>query len=242
MLCTSCSRLTPFRRMPVTSRDRGMWERAVAILELHKGVQITKISKKIERSCRTIRQWRGCFLENGFDNLDLRRSRKIKDDVAEHILIKKKRLIRLVHESPQVHKINRTSWSLKTLAQAYGAVYGESISKSTISAYVRAEGYTFNKAKKVLTSPDPEYRTKLAKITKVLSNLGSEEKFFSIDEFGPVAIRIRGGKALCHKDQTRTIPQRQRSKVKSNMYSRAGAINKPGNALLFRQEEHRRND
>jgi transposase len=194
------------------STDRAKWERAVAILDLHKGVAITKVSRKIERSPRTIQKWRARFLEDGIVNLDLRRSKQLNTDTVEQITIKKKRLVKLIHESPQLHDINRTSWSLLSLAQAYGKVYGESISKSTISEYIRSEGYTFKKAKKVLTSPDPDYRPKLEKITAILRKLKSDEKFFSIDEFGPVAIKIRGGKALCRREEMRTIPQRQTSK------------------------------
>jgi hypothetical protein len=64
----------------------------------------------------------------------------------------------------------------------------------------------------VLTSGDPEYRKKLSKITKALSQLALNEKFFSIDEFGPFSVRVRGGVALVSSDEIRTIPQRQKSK------------------------------
>src|SRR5262245_58602500 len=37
-------------------------------------------------------------------------------------------------------------------------------------------------------------------------------KFFSIDEFGPCAVKRRGSRALVPADVIRTIPQRQRSK------------------------------
>src|SRR5262249_39334404 len=73
-------------------------------------------------------------------------------------------------------------------------------------------GYKFKKAKRSLTSSDPTYRDKLNKIKSTLSHLASTEKFFSIDEFGPFSVRIRGGVALVPGDQIRTIPQRQRSK------------------------------
>jgi hypothetical protein len=36
--------------------------------------------------------------------------------------------------------------------------------------------------------------------------------FFSIDEFGPFSVKIRGGTALVPGDQIRTIPQKQKSK------------------------------
>ena len=81
-----------------------------------------------------------------------------------------------------------------------------------MSQYFKELGYKFKKARKVLTSPDPEYRSKLKQITAILSRLGPQEKFFSIDEFGPCAIKRRGGVALVPADEIRTIPQRQRSK------------------------------
>jgi hypothetical protein len=142
----------------------------------------------------------------------MRRTRDVPDQIIDNIQLKKERIIKLIHESPSLHDINRTSWSLQTLALAYDKIYDETISKSSISEYVRSEKYTFKKARKVLTSPDPEYRIKLKKITNILSNLKPNEKFFSIDEFGPVAIRIRGGRTYTLKDQTRTIPQLQKTK------------------------------
>ena len=194
------------------SNERRKWERAVALLELHKGTNISQISKKIERSCRTIRKWRSVYTSKGITHLDLHRTKEIRQQILDNIALKKDRLIQMIHESPSLHDINRSLWSIQTLAQAYNNLFLERISRSSISEYIRSEGYTFKKAKKVLTSPDPEYRTKLKKITSILANLGPKEKFFSIDEFGPVAIKIRGGSALIRKDKIRTIPQRQKSK------------------------------
>ena len=84
--------------------------------------------------------------------------------------------------------------------------------EESVSQYFNELGYKFKKGRKVLTSPDPEYRTKLKQITAILSRLGPQEKFFSIDEFGPCAVKRRGGIALVPADEIKTIPQRQRSK------------------------------
>jgi len=86
------------------------------------------------------------------------------------------------------------------------------IAAGNIRKIIKDAGYKFRKAKKVLTSTDPCYREKLENITKTLSNLGFKEKFFSIDEFGPFAVKMRGGKALVAKGEERTIPQWQKSK------------------------------
>src|SRR4029077_4871381 len=57
-----------------------------------------------------------------------------------------------------------------------------------------------------------DYREKLVKITETLSKLAPKEKFFSVDEFGPFSVKIRGGTALVAGDTVRPIPQRQKSK------------------------------
>jgi len=194
------------------SCNKSKWERAVALFALNNGEHITAISKKVERSCKIIRKWHNIYITKGLEHLDLNRTRRIDIKTTDKINLKKERLIKIMHESPSFYNINRTSWSLQTLAQAYEKSYRESISKSMISEYVKSEGYSFKKARKVLTSTDPDYRSKLAIIMNILSNLSKKEKFFSVDEFGPFSIRIRGGRALAHKDETRTIPQRQKSK------------------------------
>ena len=55
-------------------------------------------------------------------------------------------------------------------------------------------------------------RTVVIAITKILQNLKADEKFFSVDEFGPFAIKIQGGKSLVMKGQLRSIPAYQQSK------------------------------
>jgi hypothetical protein len=92
--------------------------------------------------------------------------------------------MKLLHESPSLHDINRSSWSLKSITEAYKKYYGESISMSTVSTYIRLKGYSFKRAKVVLTSPDPDYREKLNNIKRILSKLKPNEKLFSIDEYG----------------------------------------------------------
>ena len=61
-------------------------------------------------------------------------------------------------------------------------------------------------------SRDPEYRIKLENIQSILSGLESDELFFSIDEFGPFAVKMKGGRSLVGPGETRVIPQWQKSK------------------------------
>lgn len=86
------------------------------------------------------------------------------------------------------------------------------IGQSAISKIINDAGYRYRKAKRVLTSTDPEYREKIKEITRILSNLGPKENFFSIDEFGPFAVKIQGGKSLALRGHAKTVPQWQQSK------------------------------
>ena len=89
---------------------------------------------------------------------------------------------------------------------------GYLIGKNNVSRIVKAEGYGFWKAKVCLTSNDPNYEQKVKKITSILANLKADEKFFSIDGFGPFAVKMQGGQSYMKAGQMRVVPQFQKSK------------------------------
>ena len=194
------------------SHDRRKWEVSVALLGLSSCHTISEICQKIGRARRTVEKWCVAYERRGIDGLPVERSRNLSEESQKAIKEKKQRLSKIIHETPNAYGINRASWSLQALSDAYQNTYGEHASRSSISEYFTAAGYKFKKAKKSLMSADPTYREKLNKIRDALSRLSEDEKFFSIDEFGPFSVRIRGGRALVPADQIRTIPQRQRSR------------------------------
>ena len=194
------------------SNDRTRWAKAVVVIDSHRGIGTTNLSSKVEKSCRIVKSWIDAYKQQGMVALRANRKRRQCARKLAEMEQKRNRIIEILHETPKIHGINRASWSLKTLAQAFEKQYGQPIGKSTLSTYVISEGYTFKKARLVLTSPDPNYREKLQEITRVLSTLQDDEKFFSIDEFGPFSVRMRGGVALTPKGTVRVVPQRQRSK------------------------------
>jgi transposase len=131
---------------------------------------------------------------------------KISEDPAL-----KELLISIIHSPPSQYGINRTSWKIDLLKDVL-ASKGYDIGKNSISLIIKKAGYKFLKAKEVLTSNDPNYREKVEAITLILSKLRSNEKFFSIDEFGPFAVKEKGGRRLVRKDEHPTFPQWQESK------------------------------
>jgi transposase len=117
----------------------------------------------------------------------------------------------LLHSPPMEHDVNRTTWTLKTLSAVLEKT-GFPVGKGTIAKIIKNAGFRFRKAKRVLTSTDPEYKTKLHEITSILAKLKPDEKFFSIDEYGPFSVKMQGGTSLAKTDQLRVVPQYQKSK------------------------------
>jgi hypothetical protein len=120
-------------------------------------------------------------------------------------------LFAVLHAPPSTYGINRTTWKMADLRRVLQEK-GFKASPQVIRRIIRTAGYTWRKAREVLTSNDPLYREKLEKIQSILSNLGPNERFFSIDEYGPFAVKIQGGRSLMPPGKVHVVPQRQKSK------------------------------
>jgi len=117
----------------------------------------------------------------------------------------------VLHEPPSLSNINRTTWKMDDLRRVL-ADRGFATCKDVIRQIIQKAGYKWRTAKTVLTSNDPDYREKIGKVKSILANLGDKDRFFSIDEYGPFAIKLTGGRMLSAPDERPTVPQWQRSK------------------------------
>jgi transposase/transposase-like protein len=123
----------------------------------------------------------------------------------------KQEVFRLLHEPPSNYGINRTTWIMPDLARVLRET-GHSACPDVIRQITKAAGYRWRKARVVLTSSDPNYTEKLNRIRSILSELRPDEAFFSIDEFGPFAVKMKPGLALCAPGEQRVVPQWQKSR------------------------------
>jgi transposase len=123
----------------------------------------------------------------------------------------RKAIFSLLHEPPTNHGINRTSWTMALLRRVLKE-NGTNVGTALVARMIKAAGYKWRKAKIVLTSNDPTYKEKLAHIRYILSNLQPDEAFFSIDEYGPFAIKAKPGRTLSPAGVQPTIPQWQKSR------------------------------
>ncbi len=198
---------TELLRNVVTGSQRA-WKKALWLLGRMHGVRVSTLSLCFGVSQATIRRNWEKFKVSGIEGVFQNRLRCVSKENDEKI---KAAVFSTIHSPPSEHNINRTSWRLEDICRCLSQ-QGIHVSKNLVSKIVRGAGYTYRKAKTVLTSNDPEYRQKLDRIKSILSTLGENDRFCSIDEFGPFAVKVKGGKRLVGPNENPQVPQFQKSK------------------------------
>jgi transposase len=174
------------------------------LLEISKN----EIIKFLDTDNRAVSSYISMYNKDGTNKLfDFSKSITKKTDNPKY----KNTIFKILHEPPKLYGLNRTTWKLDYIKKVMSDKDLD-ISIPLIRQIIKEAGYSMKKARKVLTSNDPEYRTKLEKITSILRNLKPDEKFFSIDEYGPFAIKMQGGKSYTKQDEVKTYPQWQKSR------------------------------
>jgi transposase len=177
------------------------------------GEKPASVARDFQVSTKTIFKWVARFRAEGSVGLDDRTSRPHRI-VRRHLQPGKElndAVFALLHAPPRDSGFNRTTWRLADLHSTLRAK-GVLTTMNNLSAVIKQAGYQWKKARVTLTSSDPLYSEKVNAIKMVLSELKDDEAFFSIDEFGPFAVKMRGGKALQPPGQVRHVPQWQKSK------------------------------
>jgi transposase len=177
------------------------------------GQPAASVARDFQVSTKTVHKWVVRFRAHGPVGLDDRSSRP--HHIARRHLQPGNELsdaiFALLHTPPRDNGFNRTTWRLADLHSTLKA-QGVLTTLNNLSAVIKQAGYQWKKARVTLTSSDPLYREKVDAIKKALSELKDDEAFFSIDEFGPFAIKMRGGRALQPPGSIRHVPQWQKSK------------------------------
>ena len=180
---------------------------------LHERVPVTLVARDLRVSTRTVRKWMQRYRNHGLEGLLDRSSRphhSPRRQVQPGPLLDHA-VMRLLHAPPMEFGINRTAWKLGDIKDRL-AKHGIVATPQSVRRTIAATGIRWRKARLTLTSSDPEYRTKVNAVRTTLSQLRDDEAFFSIDELGPVAIKMRAGRALTLPGVNRIVPQWQKSR------------------------------
>jgi hypothetical protein len=170
------------------------------------GIHLGCLAEYPVASSASLYRWKKVFCELGYLGLMAatpRQKLRYKDLRVTNAIFK------ILHEPPVLHGFHRTTWRQVDLHAALKTT-GLNISIWTIRRAIRANRYQWRKAKIVLTSNDPDYRFKLDNIKLILSELGDDECFFSIDEYGPFNVRFMPGRKLCAPEEFPSVPQWQK--------------------------------
>lgn len=192
-----------------TKGERAARNRALVVLGYARGINSRPIGSFLHISTRSLfRYWRD-FRQGGTEKLFFRKPRSDKKACIPAI---QKAVFSLLHSPPSAHGFNRTTWRLADMKAALGEEYNDSISCDVIREIIVKAGWKWRLARRVLTSNDPEYREKVDRIKKTLAELGKDEAFFSIDEYGPFAIKKKGGLKRVAPGEEYVVPQWRKSK------------------------------
>ena len=169
-------------------RDRN---KAVCVIAKLLGIRSLAISRFLRISRTSVIKYWKKYRTFGCDRLFKRSYNKEPKSRNQSL---RTTVFSVLHTPPSAFDINRTTWTIPDLRRVLGDT-GHPVSSPILRPIMRA-GYRWKVARKVLTSNDPNYQEKLAKIQSILSTLGPKERFFSIDEYGPFAVKMQGGRSL----------------------------------------------
>lgn len=191
--------------------SREEWKKATVILGSYGKRPLQDLVRQVEKARETVLLWIDNFKSGGIEKLD-RQPYTTSPALLEMVKIKQENLTRLLHESPKIHGLNRASWRIEDLCHIYEQVHGQRISRTCIEENLHKMGLGYYRSRELLTSPDPDFRLKLDYIKNILANLGDNERFFSVDEYGPIAVKMKTGWSFTLKGEIRTVPQKQKSR------------------------------
>jgi transposase len=182
--------------------------RSMVILASQRGLRGGLICKLLDLSPGTYRRCLRVFEEGGAAALFARRINRHRKFDNEAV---KKALFSVLHQPPSNFGINRTTWTMAELSRILKE-NGQPAGEDVIRKIIKMAGYRWRKARIVLTSSDPKFSEKLDHIRSILSGLKADEAFFSIDEYGPFAVKAQPGRALVGPGEQRYVPQWQKSR------------------------------
>lgn len=182
--------------------------RSMVVLASRRGLSSGMVCSFLGIDKKTRRKYLRRFEDGGQDALFARQTRSTRKFDNEAV---RQAVFGLLHEPPSNYGINRTTWIMRDLSRVLREM-GRPACPEVIRRITKAAGYRWRKARVVLTSSDPDYTDKLDRIRSILSGLRPDEAFFSIDEFGPFAVKMKPGRALSAPGEQRVVPQWQKSR------------------------------
>jgi transposase len=182
-------------------------------LVAERGQSVREVSETFGVSRQTVHKWIRRHREGDHSSLENRSCRPHKTRRKYPLPTDQTRteLFAILHAPPSDFGLNRTTWRVGDLVSVL-RLRGHLVNEPMVSGLIKESGYRWKQARVVLTSNDRKFRKKLDRVRETVAGLREDQAFFSVDEFGPLAIRMRGGRALVPPGGLRSVPQWQKTK------------------------------
>ena len=132
--------------------------RARMVLAYFEGEQYREIARRLDCSQPTIARWVKRFRADGVAGLQSRPRERRSAGRRQKLLAVF--LPETVHQSPRTVGLARDRWTLELLQDQCYRQTGERPSLESIRRALKRFGYSWKRAKRTVTSPDPEYQRK----------------------------------------------------------------------------------
>ena len=134
-------------------------KKAIVVLARKRGIPNTTIARALHSSPATTRQYFTTYRQQGISVLFGPNSPRSEVRLGD--AKKKPRILEILHHKPSHFGINRTTWTQDTIIDTYEAQYNETLSRTVLTRILKDVGYRWKKARRILTSPDPDYHEKV---------------------------------------------------------------------------------
>jgi transposase len=144
------------------SQDRFVLRRCQILLASARGEWVPRIAATLGCDAQTVRNVIRTFTADGLDVCLTRGSNRPKTSRAKLDAAALEKLRALLHQSPRLFGKPTGIWTLELAAEVSLAqgITAERVSDETIRAALKRLGIGWKRAKRWITSPDPEYRRK----------------------------------------------------------------------------------
>ena len=144
-----------------------MVRRCQILLASDRGEWVPRIAEILGCNDQTVRNVLQRFEQDGLDACLTRRSSRAHTIHAKVDAVGREQLRALLHQSPRTFGKPTSLWTLELVAEVSFAegITAEQVSAETIRQAMRRLGVGWKRAKKWITSPDPQYARKKVRAT-----------------------------------------------------------------------------
>jgi transposase len=205
------------------------WRRAQMVLLSAQHMDVAGIARVAFTNEDHVRDVIHNFNADGFDSLY---PRYRGGHPPKFTLPQRRKIKKIAKTKPAEHGLPFSTWSLSKLADflvAEGVV--DDISHEGLRVLLREEGVTFQRLKTWKGSTDPEFKQKKARIERLYAIVdgeaereGEPEVLTCIDEFGPLNLQPRPGRAWAAISGNAKDPGREPRPRLRATYNRTGGV------------------